>query len=78
MSKFKQEILNKIKSDPALFCLVALEMGIKPVSLPIAIDANRKTLTSYRVVTKVAEYLNVNPEELLEEESKEMEPQETK
>lgn len=67
MAKFKQEILDMVKSDPDLFAIVANEMGVKPVSLSSMIDRNGHSLNKYGVVKVVADYLKKNPEELLEE-----------
>lgn len=69
MAKFKQEVLNKIKSDPDLFAAVAKGMGIKPLSLAANIDRNGSTLNQYSIVTLIADYLGKNPEELLEEDA---------
>lgn len=73
MAKFKREILDKIKSDPDLFAAVAKKMDIKPTTLASNIDRNGNSLNQYSIVTLVAEYLDVKPEDLLEEESQEKE-----
>lgn len=68
--KFKQEILEKIKTDPDLFAAVATAMNIKPVSLSAMIDRNGNSLNVYTVVKAVSDYLKVKPESLLERYSK--------
>lgn len=68
MAKFKQEILDKIKSDADLFAAVAKEMEIKPQSLASGIDRNGAAINQYSVVKVVADYLKCDPEELLENE----------
>jgi hypothetical protein len=69
MVKFKQEILNRIKSDPDLFASVAKAMGIKPTTLAANIDRNGNSLNQYSIVTLVASHLGMEPEDLLESES---------
>lgn len=69
MAKFKQEILEKIKSDPDLFVLVAKALGVKPVSLPQTIDRNGTSLNQYSIVTLVASHLGVGPDEIVESET---------
>lgn len=73
MAKFKQEVLNIIKSDPDLFAAVAKKMDIKPVTLAANIDRNGNALNQYSIVTLVASHLGVDAEELLEEEEDEKE-----
>lgn len=75
MAKFKQEILDKIKADADLFAAVSKEMGIKPTSLATVLDRNGSTLNQYSVVKVVSDFLKMEPEELLEEESEVKEPQ---
>jgi hypothetical protein len=67
MAKFKQEVLEVIKTDPDLFGKVAKEMGIKPTSLAQNIDRNGNTLNQYSVVALVADHLGKNPQDLVEE-----------
>lgn len=69
MAKFKQEVLNLIKTDPDLFAAVAKAMDIKPVTLAATIDRNGNNINQYSIVTLVANHLGVVPEELLEEEN---------
>ena len=69
MAKFKQEVLNAIKSDPDLFAAVAKEMGVKPWSLGPMIDRNGATLNQYSVVAVVAAHLGKDAQELLEEDA---------
>lgn len=71
MAKFKQEVLNIIKSDPDLFAAVAKKMEIKPVTLAANIDRNGNALNQYSIVTLVADHLGKDPEELLEEDEHE-------
>lgn len=69
MSKFKQEILDKIKVDPQLFAIVAEAMEIKPASLSANINRNGSTLNQYHVVKAVAKYLGKSPDALIEKET---------
>lgn len=68
MAKFKQEVLETMKSDPLLFAVVAKALRIKPASLPVTIERNGNTLNQYSIVKLVANHLGRNPEDLLEEE----------
>jgi hypothetical protein len=69
MSKIKQEVLDKIKTDPDLFAKVAKALNIKPASLPMAIERNGSNLNQYSIVKLVSDYLEKNPEEILEEDT---------
>ena len=71
MTKFKQEVLRKMKTDPYLFAAVANEMKVMPTSLPMIIDRNGNSLNQYSIVTLVASHLGLEPDELVEEKSKE-------
>lgn len=71
--KFKQEVLDKIKSNPDLFAVVATAMNVMPTSLPVILDRNGNSLNVYTVVKAVSDYLKVKPESLLERYSKEKE-----
>lgn len=66
MAKFKQEILDMIKSDPDLFTIVTKALGIKPTSMEQTINRNGVTLNQYGIVKAVADYLKKKPEDLLE------------
>lgn len=68
MAKFKTEILQKIKDDPYLFASVCKALDIKPVSLPVTIDRNANSINQYSIVKLVADYLKMDPEDLVEEE----------
>lgn len=65
MSKFKQEILDKIKSDPDLFTIVTKALKIKPTSMEQTINRNGVTLNQYGIVKAVADYLKKKPEDLV-------------
>lgn len=67
MSKFKQEVLDKIKSDMELFTSIGKALGLKPTSITGTIDRNGATLNQYSIVKLVSDYLKVDPEELVEE-----------
>lgn len=69
MAKFKQEVIDLIKTDPDLFAVVAKEMGVKAVSLAPMLDRNGATLNQYNVVVAVAGYLKRDAQDLLEEET---------
>ena len=66
MAKFKQDVLDMMKTDTDLFAALAKALGIKPTSLPQTIDRNGASLNQYSIVTLVAEYLGKEPQELLE------------
>lgn len=70
MARFKQEILDKIINDPDLFAIVAKTVGLKPTSMAVTIRRNGNSLNQYSVIVAVAEYLDKEPEELLEIKSK--------
>lgn len=72
MTKFKQEVLDKIKSDTELFAIVAKAMRIQPASLLANIHRNGSTLNQYHVVAAVAKYLKQSPDKLLEKEASEV------
>jgi hypothetical protein len=66
VAKFKQWVLNEMKTDTDLFAKLAKAMKIKPVSLPQTIERNGNTLNQYSIVTLVAEHLGKKPKDLLE------------
>jgi hypothetical protein len=67
LAKFKQEVLDIIKTDADLFAAVAKEMKLRPASLPMTILRNGKNLNQFSVVTLVASYLKKKPKDLLED-----------
>jgi hypothetical protein len=69
MAKLKQEVLEKIKTDPDLFAEVAKALNIKPASLPVTIDRNGSSINQYSIVKLVADYLGKTPDEILEEDT---------
>lgn len=69
MAKLKQEVLSEIKSDSDLWSLVADKMGIKPISLGQMLQRNGATLNQYSVVKAIADYLGLNPQDIVEEET---------
>jgi len=71
MAKFKQEVLDKIKSDPDLFALVSKALKLKPTSLPVTLDRNSNNLNQYSIVVMVADHLGLKPEDVIEQESNE-------
>lgn len=72
MAKFKKSILDKIKTDPDLFAVVAKAMGIKPITLASTIGRNGNSLNQYNVVKAVADRLKTAPDKLLEKETSEV------
>jgi len=68
MSKFKQEILDKIRDDSGLYMKVCEALGIKPVTLPKTLQRNGASLNQYSIVTLVASHLGVEPSEVVEAE----------
>lgn len=68
VAKFKQEVLDVMKTDPDLFAALAKKLDIKPASLPVTIERNGNALNQYSIVTLVAAHLGKAPEDLLEEE----------
>jgi hypothetical protein len=77
MAKFKQEVLETMKTDPDLFSALAKELGIKPTSLPITIDRNGATLNQYSIVTLVATHLGKDPDDLLEKNTEDIKEEST-
>lgn len=77
MAKFKQEVIDKIETDPDLFSAVSKALKIKPTSLPQTLKRNGKTLNQYEVMSAVAGYLGCDRDDLIEKETTE-EAQETK
>ena len=67
MAKFKKEILDQILADTDLFSLVAKEMGVKPISLPAIVYRNGNNLNQYGVVKIVADYLDMDPGNVVED-----------
>lgn len=68
---FKKDVLDRIKSDPDLYALVSKAVGVKPSSLAAALDRNGNSVNQYHVVKAVAEYMEVDPEDIIEPASKE-------
>lgn len=68
MAKFKQEILDKIKSDTDLFYEVTKALKIKPSSMSVTLDRNGTSLNQYSIVILVASHLGMDPKDLVEEE----------
>ena len=66
MSRFKTEVLERMKSDPDLFALVAKSLGNNPASLHMVIHRNGNRLNQYAVVKAVSEYLRIPADELIE------------
>lgn len=69
MARFKQEVLDIIRSDADLFASVAKAMDVKPYSLPGIILRNGNSLNQYSIVVLVANHLGRDPEEITESES---------
>lgn len=67
MAKFKQGVLEIIRSDADLFAKVSKATGVQPGSLRTVIDRNGRTLNQYNIVTLVASHLGKDPVEILEE-----------
>jgi|GEM_PF-6097648 len=69
VAKFKQSVLEIMKSDPDLFAKLAKAMDIEPASLPMTIKRNGNNLNQYSIVTLVASHLKRNPKDLLEQDT---------
>lgn len=69
--RFKQEVLDQIEKNPALFSKVCDELKMKPTSLPNTLRRNGTTLNQYSIVKLVADHLSVDPDSLLEDENSE-------
>lgn len=69
MAKLKKDTIGKIKADVDLWSIVAKEMEVKPFSLGPILDRNGNNLNQYGVVKAISDYLGVNPEDLIEEET---------
>lgn len=64
----KQEILDKMKSDPLLFGKVGFILGISSMTLPKMIMLNDRRLTQASVLRVLREHLGIKKDsELLEE-----------
>jgi hypothetical protein len=70
MARFKQEVLEKIKSDPDLFAEVSKVLGVNPASLHMVIHRNGNKLNQFVVVKAVSDYLRVPAETLIEHTAK--------
>lgn len=55
----KEEIMEKIKSDPTLYGKVAEAAGVSPFSLPGLIYKNSPKLTQAKVLNTIREHLNL-------------------
>ncbi len=64
----KPEIMDKIKSDPILYGLVADSVGVSPMSLPGLIYKNSPKFTQAKTLIVIKGHLGVSEDtELLEE-----------
>lgn len=70
MSKFKQEVLEKMKTDPDLFAALCKATNVKPTALTQTINRNGNAINQYHIVALVAAHLKKKPEDLLEKPSK--------
>jgi hypothetical protein len=61
----KQDIVDKIKTDPILFGQVSQALDIKPISLYNVLAQNHIKLTQAGVMIVLREYLGVQDSELL-------------
>lgn len=55
----KQDIVDKIKTDPILYGKVASALGLSPTSLVRLLYAQSEKLTQANVVLVLREYLNI-------------------
>lgn len=69
MARFKQEVLEIMKTDHDLFAAISKALDVLPASLPVIIHRNGRTLNQYHIVTLVAAHLGKKPEDICEEES---------
>ncbi len=67
VKRFKQEVIDRMLNDADLYALVAKEKSVKPANLGTVIRRNGGSINEYRVVKTVADYLGVDPEELMVE-----------
>ena len=68
MAKFKQDVIRRIIEDADLFAAVAKKLNIRTSSMPETLKRNGNKLNQYSIVAFVAEYLGMEPSELVEEE----------
>jgi hypothetical protein len=73
--RLKQDILEKIKSDPDLFAKVSKAMRIRPGSLPQTLLRNGASLNQWDIVTLVASHLGLEPDAVVEHVSDKSEAQ---
>lgn len=76
MTKYKPDVLEKIKSDPNLFSAVLNAINresviMKPGSLLQALIRQSKSISDYDIVILVASYLGMDPDDVIEKESTE-------
>lgn len=67
MLRFKQDVIEKMQTDPDLFAAIAKETGLKPASLTTTIERNGNRINQFGVVKIVSDYLGTRPEDLLED-----------
>ncbi len=66
MTKFKQEVVDKMLTDPQLYAAIAEAKGVLPSSLGTVIKRNGSSINQYHIVALVADYLGKEPLEILE------------
>lgn len=65
-ARLKEEYIKKIQADTKIFGLIADNLGVRPVSMPVVLNRNN-ALTEFSTLKIISEYFKVKPEELIEE-----------
>ena len=68
----RPEIMDKIKSDPELFSKMANELGVRPITLPQILAANKPRLTQASVLRILREHLGITQDNDLLTETQEV------
>lgn len=66
----KQEIMEKIKSDPLLYGKVAYVLGVSPLSMPRILGSNSPKLVRISVLKLLKQHLKIEQDKDLFEDSK--------
>jgi hypothetical protein len=64
--RLKPEIIDKIKTDPHLYCAVTIAANTTPLTLPGMLYKGSFKLTTYNVLQAISEYLNRPVSDLVE------------
>ncbi len=68
--RLKQEIIKEIQQGGTIYGLIADELEIAPVSLPVILNRNHRRLTEYGNLKLISKYLKKPIDTLVEQVSK--------